>query len=161
MGLVPAAKDMIPVLSNIYTQTLGGWSLWLFYLGAIATLYGTVFAATAAHSRMYADMCRLMGAFQSGDYESRLRYRSRFVWVLTVVPVVLYYLFQSPVKMVVAGGVAQSAMLPVIAIGALYLRHRRLPSEIAPMHVTTIFLWFSSAVIVCLMAYYVLLTLRG
>ncbi len=64
MGLVPAAKDMIPVLSNIYTQTLGGWSLWLFYVGAIATLYGTVFAATAAHSRMYADMCRLMGAFQ-------------------------------------------------------------------------------------------------
>ena len=31
MGLVPAAKDMIPVLSNIYTQTLGGWALWLFY----------------------------------------------------------------------------------------------------------------------------------
>jgi hypothetical protein len=29
MGKVPAARDMIPVLSNIYTQTLGGWSLWL------------------------------------------------------------------------------------------------------------------------------------
>src|SRR3989449_7710895 len=48
MGVVPAANDMIKVLSNIYTQTLGPWSLWLFYAGAIATLYGTIFAATAA-----------------------------------------------------------------------------------------------------------------
>jgi manganese transport protein len=49
MGKVPAAKDMIPVLSNIYTETLGPWSLWLFYLGAIVTLYGTIFASTAAN----------------------------------------------------------------------------------------------------------------
>jgi Mn2+/Fe2+ NRAMP family transporter len=33
-GQVPAAKDMIPVLSSIYTRTLGGWALGLFYLGA-------------------------------------------------------------------------------------------------------------------------------
>ena len=65
MGLVPAARDMIPVLSNIYTQTLGPWALWLFYAGAIATLYGTIFAATAAHSRMFADMCRLLGLLRA------------------------------------------------------------------------------------------------
>jgi len=52
MGLVPAARDMIPVLSNIYTQTLGPWALWVFYVGAIATLYGTIFATTAAQSRI-------------------------------------------------------------------------------------------------------------
>src|SRR5206468_3933372 len=63
MGVVPAANDMIKVLSNIYTQTLGPWSLWLFYAGAIATLYGTIFAATAANSRLFADMFRLMGSF--------------------------------------------------------------------------------------------------
>ena len=44
--------DMIPMLSNIYTQTLGSWALWLFYVGAIATLYGTIFATTAAQTRM-------------------------------------------------------------------------------------------------------------
>jgi Mn2+/Fe2+ NRAMP family transporter len=161
MGLVPAASDMIPVLSNIYTQTLGGWSLWLFYVGAIATLYGTIFASTAAHSRMYADMCRMMGAFQAGDYAARVRYRNLFVWAFTVIPVVLFYLFRSPVKMVVAGGVAQAVMLPVIAIGALYLRYRRIPREILPSRTTTAFLWFASAVICCLMVYYAVLTIRG
>src|SRR6185369_5764118 len=27
MGLVPSSKDMIPALSKMYTQTLGGWAL--------------------------------------------------------------------------------------------------------------------------------------
>jgi hypothetical protein len=160
MGLVPAAKDMIPVLSNIYTQTLGGWSLWLFYAGAIATLYGTIFAATAAHSRVYADMCRLMGFYRHEDYPTRVKYRSRFVWALTVIPVILFFVFQSPVKMVVAGGVAQALMLPIIAIGTLYLRHKHLPNEAKPPWWITAALWVASAVIICLMFYYAVLTAR-
>jgi len=34
--------------------------------------------------------------------------------------------------MVKAGGVSQALMLPVIALAAVYLRHRRLPSEVVP-----------------------------
>src|SRR5512147_3054891 len=131
MGLVPAAKDMIPVLSNIYTQTLGPWSLWLFYLGAIATLYGTIFAATAAHSRLYADMLRIMGFYRRDDYAARLRYRRRCVWVLAVAPAVLYLVFREPVTMVFIGGVSQFLIMPVIAIVTLYLRHRKLPAPVA------------------------------
>ena len=61
MGLVPKGNDMIVVLSRIYTETLGPWALWVFYAGAIITLYGTIFAATAAHARIYADLARLLG----------------------------------------------------------------------------------------------------
>jgi manganese transport protein len=154
MGKVPAAKDMIPVLSNIYTQTLGEWSLWLFYAGAIFTLYGTIFAATAAHSRLYADMLRLMGAFKADDYARRLRYRNLFIVILTVIPVTLYFLVQSPVKMVVAGGLAQAMMLPIIGLSTLYLRHRYLPKSIAPSRWVTSGLWIATAVIVGLMGYY-------
>ncbi len=67
MKLVPKEGEMISTLSNIYTQTLGPWSRWLFYAGAIVTLYGTIFAATAANSRVFADMLRLMGAFSADD----------------------------------------------------------------------------------------------
>jgi manganese transport protein len=159
MGIVPSSKDMIPVLSRIYTETLGEWSLWLFYLGAIATLYGTIFAATAANSRVFADMVRLMGLFPRGDYARRVTWRRGFVVGLTVIPVILYWLIESPVKMVVAGGVAQALMLPVVAIGTLYLRHRRLPEEIAPSRAATIFLWVSSIVITAFMSYYAVLKL--
>jgi Mn2+/Fe2+ NRAMP family transporter len=159
MGLVPAANDMIVVLSNIYTQTLGPWSLWLFYAGAIATLYGTIFAATAANSRVFADLARLMGLFAATDYPRRVRFRNAFVILLTAVPVVLYFLLASPVKMVIAGGLAQAMMLPVIGVATVYLRHRRVPREIAPPGGVTLFLWFAMLVMVVLMGYYVLVTL--
>lgn len=154
MGKVPSANDMIPVLSNIYTQTLGPWSLWLFYLGAIVTLYGTIFASTAANSRAYADVCRLMGFFAPDDYQRRVAFRNRFVLFLTIVPAIMFLSIGSPVKMVVVGGLAQAMMLPVIAVGALYLRHKRLPKDIAPSTWATAFLWFAAAVIICLMATY-------
>lgn len=152
-GMVPAAKDMIPVLSNMYTQTLGSWSVWLFYVGAIATLYGTIFAATAANSRVYADMACLMGAFPSEDYAKRVRFRNGFIWALIAIPVALFYWSQSPVWMVKLGGVAQASMLPVIAIGALYLRFKRLPKEVAPGTIVTAGLCLASLVIIVAMAY--------
>ncbi len=58
-GLVPKASDMIVTLSRLYTETLGGWALWLFYAGAVITLYGTIFASTAAHARVTADLVRM------------------------------------------------------------------------------------------------------
>jgi hypothetical protein len=160
MGLVPAAKDMIPILSNMYTQTLGPWALYLFYAGAIATLYGTIFAATAANSRVYADMCRLLGCFAADDYSRRIRYRNAFVCLLTIIPVCLVLFFQSPVWMVKVGGVAQALMLPVIAIGALYLRHRRLPAEVVPARYVTVALWFAAIVMILMMVYYAVLTIK-
>lgn len=160
MGKVPSATDMIPTLSNIYTQTLGEWSLWIFYLGAIATLYGTIFASVASNSRVFSDMCRLMGAFRSDDYPTRVRYRNGFIIFLTILPVTLYLCFESPVKMVVAGGLAQAMMLPVIAVGTLYLRHKLLPREIAPSRWVTVFLWVASAIIMAMMGYFIVEQLR-
>ena len=48
-------------------RDLGGWAKWLFYVGAIIVLYGTIFASTAGHSRMFADFMRLQGAFEHDD----------------------------------------------------------------------------------------------
>ncbi|MBI3684179.1 MAG: Nramp family divalent metal transporter [Acidobacteria bacterium] len=159
-GLVPAAKDMIPVLSRMYTETLGPWALWLFYLGAIATLYGTIFAATAANSRVCADMLRLLGWFPANDYASRVRWRDRCIWALVIIPVGLFYWSQSPVWMVKLGGVAQASMLPVIAIGALYLRFKRLPREVTPGRWITLSLCVAATVIILVMGYYAVLTTR-
>jgi Mn2+/Fe2+ NRAMP family transporter len=160
MGVVPSARDMIPVLSNIYTQTLGPWALWVFYVGAIATLYGTIFASTAAHSRLFADMCRLLGLYARDDAAARLRWRRIWVLVLTLLPVGLYWLFASPVKMVVAGGIAQALMLPMVGAGAVWLRHRRLPPELAPSGLVTVALWGAALFMAGMMAYYAWLISR-
>ncbi|HSD26525.1 MAG TPA: Nramp family divalent metal transporter [Vicinamibacteria bacterium] len=161
LGLVPSATDMIPTLSRLYTDTLGLWGLPLFYLGATVTLYGTIFAATAAHSRLYADLCRVMGLFERSDYARRLVFRRRFTVLLTVVPVLLYLLFESPVKMVVAGGISQSVMLPITGAGALYLHHRRLPGDLRPSRLVTLGLWASTLVMAVATGLGLFLTLRG
>lgn len=160
-GLVPSANDMIPVLSKMYTQTLGTWSLPIFYVGAIATLYGTIFAATAGNSRVLADMFRLMGFYQKGDYASRLKARNLIVWFHLIIPVLLFYVFRNPVAMVKAGGVAQALMLPLLSVGALYMRHRGLPKEVVPSRVATIGLWFAAVTITAVMVYYVVLTIQA
>ncbi len=152
-GLVPKGMDMIPVLSNMYTQTLGQWSLPLFYVGAIATLYGTIFAATAGNCRAFADMAGLLGAFKRDDYARRVVYRNRFIWMALIVPVVLFFVFQSPINMVKAGGVAQAAMLPILSIGALYLRHKRLPGSVAPNLLSTVLLWVAAVTIIVVVGY--------
>jgi Mn2+/Fe2+ NRAMP family transporter len=154
-GLVPDSGTMIATLSELYTSTLGEWALILFYIGAVATLYGTIFAATAAHSRIYADMVRMMGGFARDDSAARNRWRDRFVIALTVIPVTLFYVFKNPVSMVVAGGLAQALSLPAICFGVLYLRHRLQPKETAPGWWNTTWLWIAGVLISALMAVYV------
>jgi hypothetical protein len=153
MGLVPAASDMIKTLSNIYTQTLGGWSVWLFYIGAIVILYGTIFAATAAHSRLYADMMRLLGLFKREDYPTRQRYRRLFLFLLALIPAIFFLFIQSPVWMVVFGGIAQAIALPIIAFGTLYLRYRHLPRPVEPSRFNTAAVWISASLMVFMVGY--------
>jgi hypothetical protein len=160
-GLVPKANDMISVLSRMYTETLGAWSLPIFYIGAIATLYGTIFAATAAESRVFADLCRLLGRFESDDYAARVRHRNFFVWVLTVIPALMFLVVKSPVAMVKAGGVAQALMLPALAGSALYLRHKKMPKAVMPAWWATAGLWIASTAIFAMMGYYAWMTLVG
>ncbi len=153
-GLVPKGIDnMIPVLSTMYTETLGPWALWLFYVGAIATLYGTIFAATAGNSRALADTAGLLGRFPRNDYPARVRFINRFVWVALIVPVIMFFVFRSPVNMVKAGGVAQAAMLPILAVGALYLRFKRLPKEARPNFIATVLLWVASITMIVAVGY--------
>jgi amino acid transporter len=148
MGLVPAGKEMITTLTNIYTATFGDWAKWLFYLGAIIILYGTIVAATAGHSRMFADFMRLQGAFGHDDYKARLRWRDIFIVVLVVIPVIFYLIFgQAPVQMVVWGAVAQATMLPIIAFATIFLIQKHLPKELRSATWLMILLWLGAIVI--------------
>ena len=148
MGLVPEGKAMIATLTHIYTQTFGEWAKWLFYVGAIVILFGTIIAATAGHARMFSDFMRLQGKFRKDDSRARTRWRDIFVVVLLVIPVVFYFIFgQAPVQMVVWGAIAQAMMLPIISFGTVYLVQRHLPPELkAPAWLTSL-LWLGAIVI--------------
>jgi Mn2+/Fe2+ NRAMP family transporter len=145
-GRIPAGSEMIQTLSLLYTDTLGPWALWLFYAGAVITLYGTIFASTAANARVTADLVRMGGGFQRSDGAARARWRDINTVLLATVPAVFFWIFGNPVRMVVAGGIAQALMLPLIGLAAVYLRHTGVPKELQPAPLTTAVLWVSAIV---------------
>jgi manganese transport protein len=93
IGLLPEGKAMISTLTNIYTATFGNWAKCLFYFVAIVILYGTIVAATAGNSRLFADFMRLQGVFRKDDYKARTRWRDIFIVILLVIPIVLFLIF--------------------------------------------------------------------
>jgi hypothetical protein len=145
----------------MYTDTLGPWALWVFYVGAIATLYGTIFAATASNSRVFADVTTLLGVFKADDYVSRVKWRNRFVVVLLTIPTALHFLRIDPTQMVKMGGIAQAAMLPIIAVSVMTLRHKNLPKELKSTGITAVTLWVASIVTIVMMLFYVVKLLTG
>ncbi len=148
MGLVPAGKDMIITLTNIYTQTFGEWAKWLFYVGAIVILFGTIVAATAGHSRVFSDFVRLLGGFRNDDVQARNRWRDIFIVVLVVIPVIMFFIFgQAPVAMVTWGAIAQAMMLPIISFGTIFLVQAHLPKEIKAPYWLMGALWLGAIVI--------------
>lgn len=148
MGQVPDGKNMISALSNIYTQTLGPWSLWLFYFGAVMILYGTVFAVTAGNSRMLADFSQQFGAFARDDYRRRSRIRDIYILIITVLAVSLYFVFgQAPVTLVVWTGIGQAALLPIVAFGTVFLAARHLAPELKVPGWLMVMLWLAAIVI--------------
>ena len=76
-------------------------------------------------------------------------------------PAALFLLFESPVKMVVAGGIVQSLMLPIAGFGAIYLHHRRLPAALRPSPVVTVALWVATAVMAGAGVYGVIVSVTG
>lgn len=147
-GEVPNGAEMIGVLSNIYTQTLGGWAQYLFYVGAIVILFGTIVAATAGHSRMCSDLMRVMGKFDRADMRARNRWRDIFVVVLTVIPVIMFFVVgQAPVAMVTWGGMAQAAMLPIISCATLYLYYKHMRHSLDAPGWMVALLWIAAVFI--------------
>ncbi len=161
MGLVPQGSEMIATLSNLFTQTLGPWSLPIFLAGAVAVLYSTVFASTAAHTRVFADFVGMLGMYDRHDYAKRLKVTRIFVFILMFVPSMYFMFLKEPVTMVKIGGVAQAAMLPLIGFSTLWMRYRRMPEKILPAGWITLALWVSAVIMGVMMGYSILQRITG
>ena len=161
MAIVPRGARMIEALSNMYTATLGEWSRYLFLGGAAAVLYSTVFAGTAARSRMLADWLGILKVYDKRNYGLRLRLQRWFVVALLIVPSLYYMFFQEPVIMIKMAGAVEAAMLPIVGFSTIYLRYRHLPKSIAPKGWITLALWLTSALMAVMMGYSVFVRLTS
>ncbi len=152
--LNPEGSEMIWTLAQMYVPVFGSWGQWVFLFGAIAVLYSTFFVAAAGNSRMVADGLGLLGII-GNDEPTRMKW-SR--WVSGMWPLIaagLFIFFKAPAAMVLASGVAQMLMLPMLGAAALWFRYRRCHEQLKPGRVWDFFLWLSVLGFVVTAGYYI------
>lgn len=144
MGVVPRGDEMVRMLSNMFTETFGPWAFFVFVVGAFCVLYSTFFAATASNALMVVDCVGVLGVPSAREGETRIRWLRFFVTVLVALSLMLFITFKEPVAMVLAGGIAQTTLLPVVCFSALYLHYRHLDVRLRPSRWVIVLLWASS-----------------
>jgi Mn2+/Fe2+ NRAMP family transporter len=143
IGVVPKGFDLIRTLSVMYQPVFGLWANVLFLFGAFAVLYSTFFVANAGHARVFSDGLAVMG-FIGRDETTRLRWIKGLSGLLPLICLAVYLVYDEPVVLVLASGLMQAMMLPMLAAAALYFRYRHSDERVAPGRFWDFWLWLSA-----------------
>jgi Mn2+/Fe2+ NRAMP family transporter len=155
-GLVPEGNEVITTLTRLYTDTIGEWARIAFLIGAIAVLGSTLWAATPAWSRMYANALSCAGLFDWTNTRARERWIRGFTVALPIIWGIAYLYVQSPVIMILIGGVSGGIFLLAAVVAVWYLRGTEIDSRIKASTLFTRALVVSSVAIALLGVYSVL-----
>ena len=142
MGIVPEGNDeTISALSNIFTQTLGPWAVWIFSIGAFLILFSTVLSGVGAGGRFIPDYLIEMKFMDRSNLPLR---KSIIRWYLAALPLVafLIYLFiPNFVVLIMIGGLTSALFLPIQSGATIWLQARKMDPRIRPRTLTRIGLW--------------------
>lgn len=146
----PALADgnaLIAQLSSLFTRTLGETTRAVFMLCALVVLYSTLFANTAAYSRLWADLAVMVRRLGPGPASVRRRVIATVTWGFSLGTALVYAVAQRPLFLVVLMGVVNSAFLLVVAYQAVVFRYRRTAADLQPHRPYDVALWISLAAI--------------
>ena len=152
-GIVPDQSQMMAALSQMYVPALGEWTMVGFLIGAWAVLFKTLYVASASNSRLVADFIGLNGWVKYRDAGQRRHWIKLFCVLFPLVALGLFIWLPNPRTLVIIGGIAQGATLPIISVATLYLRYRRTDKRILPSKLWDVCLWIA-AVLISLVAVY-------
>lgn len=160
IGLNPAGSNMIRTLGEMYVPVFGEWARTLFMFGAFAVLYSTFFVAAAGNARMLADGLGLFGVVDASE-AGRMRWTRIVSVIWPLLALAALVLVRAPVAMVLASGVAQAVMLPMLGVAVLYFRYRRTDERLRPGPLWDGLLWLSCAGFLVAAGWAVYSTLAG
>ncbi|MCE6990548.1 Nramp family divalent metal transporter [Dyadobacter sp. CY323] len=152
-GSVPEGYEMVEVLSRIFTETLGPWAKNLFLVGAFFVLYSTLFTAAASWARVWGDAFGQLGWMKFNTEAEQRKSIGILSWVLPAIWCILFLFLQSPVMMVILGGIATSILLLLIVYVSLVFRYRELPASLKPSMAYDLFFWISVVSILTVSGY--------
>jgi manganese transport protein len=151
-GLDVTNADMIHVLSQMFRESFGEWTLIIFLAGAFFVLYSTYFGATAANARLAADALELFGITRYPDDAARARSVRAFSIGISLLCALVYLAWPQPVTLVLIGATGQALMLPFLALAAVRFS-RQIDQRLRGPWWETVGLWLSAAAMVVLGVY--------
>jgi manganese transport protein len=151
-GLDVTNADMIHVLSQMFRESFGEWTLVIFLAGAFFALYSTYFGATAANARLLADAAPLFGLTRHRDDAARQRVVRWASVGISLLCAGVYLVWSQPVTLVLIGATGQALMLPFLGLAAVRF-NRQLDPRLRGPAFETIGLYVSAASMGVLGAY--------
>ncbi|MEM7077254.1 MAG: Nramp family divalent metal transporter [Pseudomonadota bacterium] len=142
MGLQPEGSDAtIGTLSNIFTQTLGEWAVWLFSIGAFFILFSTVLSGVGAGGRAIPDYFIEMRFFDRSNVALRKRIIRGYLAVLPFIAFIIYLFVPNFVVLIMIGGLTSALFLPIQSGATLWLQAKHMDQRIRPRRLTRIAMW--------------------
>ncbi len=123
-GLAPSGNDVLTVISRIFTDTAGQWAGAVFLAFAALALFKTVVANVPSLSRRTANSVAVFGAFDWHDPHARGRWMGALMIVLPIAWGLLGVVANSPLALVIPGGILNALYLLVVATATPYLSFR-------------------------------------
>jgi Mn2+/Fe2+ NRAMP family transporter len=159
-GLVPEGNEMILTLSETFSGVFGEVGRVIFLFGALAALGSTIWAAIPSWSRSWANALSIVGVYDWADARRRNRWMRFFIAFLPLMWLLTFLWINSPLVMIMVGGIAGGIFLAAVAVSALYLRGRIEPALRGGRFIHVALL-VSSAAIIALGIYSAVTTVIG
>jgi len=144
-NLDPDGMHMISTLIAAYVPIFGPYARWLLLIGALAVLYSSFLIGSAAGARLFADGFAVLGFVDGHDPRVQQRTVARLSLALPLVALAFFLSGWNPVLLILIGGIAQTVLLPVVGLGALYLRFKLTDPRLAPGRA-----WDAALILSCL-----------
>ena len=132
MGLEPEGQETVRVLADMYTETLGEWSFYLFVFGAFFILFSTVLSGIGAGSRSFPDLMVTFGVIPRENLALRRKWITGYIIAMPLISSAIYFSYQSPIPLVIFGATFGAFMLPVQALTTLYMQRKRMDPRVLP-----------------------------
>jgi manganese transport protein len=136
--------NVISSLSAMYESAFGESGKAIFSVGCFCVLFSTVFAATAANARLFADGVSVFKFKKYQNEDERQNMVKVGAVVLLVLAFIIFARFGSPVSLVFMGAFAQGALLPFLAFAAIYFLYTRVDRKLHPGKTWKVFLTLSA-----------------
>ncbi len=131
-GEQPNGLETISILSDMFTQTLGPWAVWLFGFGAFSILFSTMLSAVSGGARYIPDYLIELGFLERGNLAARSAIIRGYCVVIPILAFVLYVAVQNPVLLVTIGALTLAAMLPIQSGAVLWLQAHCMDQRVRP-----------------------------